>query len=83
MEYKKKKEIPLQLISTAANMINANLGIQAILITRPFQLMPPFMPPLLVPPEAIGSAGKFKKQSTKNAAVAQGNQKKQVKSKKK
>lgn len=47
-EFKKKKELPLEFGAAAVNMINANAGMNCIFLIRPFNLLPPFMPPLLV-----------------------------------
>lgn len=43
--YKKKKEIPMEYAAVVMNMINANAGMNSVFITRPFNLLPPFMPP--------------------------------------
>lgn len=51
-EFKKKKEVPADLGAAAINMINANCGMNSIFLIRPFNLLPPFMPPLLVQQEA-------------------------------
>ena len=45
--YEKKKEFPADLGTDVLNMINANASINAIFIIRPFNLFPPFTPPLL------------------------------------
>ena len=47
-EFKKKKEVPADLATVAVNMINANAGMNSIFILRPFNMLPPFMPPMLV-----------------------------------
>ncbi len=41
----KKKEIPSELGANAINMINANSAVNALMITRPFNLMPHYLPP--------------------------------------
>lgn len=41
----KKKEIPSELAANAINMINANAAVSALIITRPFNLMPHYLPP--------------------------------------
>ena len=48
-EHKKKKTIPNEIGATAINMINANAGLNAVFLIRPFNLLPPFMPPMIVP----------------------------------
>jgi len=47
VEYKKAKIIPMEFGATAINMINANAGMNSIFLLRPFNLLPPFMPPLI------------------------------------
>ena len=44
-EYKKRKSIPPEYGSVVVNMINASAGLNGIFLLRPFNLMPPFMPP--------------------------------------
>jgi hypothetical protein len=44
-QWKKKKEITPELGANAINMINANAAVNALLITRPFNLMPHYLPP--------------------------------------
>ncbi len=52
-EFKKKKELPPELGAAVINMINANAGMNSIFLVRPFNLLPPFMPPIMVmEPEA-------------------------------
>jgi hypothetical protein len=46
-EYKKKKAVPMEFGATAINMINANAGMNSIFLLRPFNMLPPFMPPLI------------------------------------
>lgn len=48
VEFKKKKELPPEYGANAVNMINANAGMNCIFLIRPFNLLPPFMPPLMV-----------------------------------
>ena len=47
--YKKKKALPPELGAGVINMINANAGLNSIFLIRPFNLIPPFMPPALAP----------------------------------
>ncbi len=47
VEYKKAKIVPMEFGATAINMINANAGMNSIFLLRPFNLLPPFMPPLI------------------------------------
>ncbi len=47
VEYKKKKIIPMEYGAAAINMINANAGMNSIFMLRPFNMLPPFMPPLI------------------------------------
>ncbi len=49
----KKKIITPELGMNVLNEINANVGVNSIFLMRPFNLMPPFMPPLVVPPEEV------------------------------
>ena len=46
-EYKKKKVIPSEYGASVLNMINASAGLNSIFLIRPFNLLPPFMPPLI------------------------------------
>jgi hypothetical protein len=46
-EYKKKKSLPNEYGSSVINMINASAGLNSIFLIRPFNLLPPFMPPLI------------------------------------
>ncbi|MBU0592093.1 MAG: hypothetical protein ABIJ10_03840 [Candidatus Micrarchaeota archaeon] len=48
-EYSKSRKLPVSMVGNALNMINANVGINSLLILRPFKLVPPFMPPPIVP----------------------------------
>lgn len=45
--YEKENEFPADLGTDVLNMINANASINAIFLIRPFNLFPPFTPPLL------------------------------------
>jgi hypothetical protein len=46
-EHKKKKVLPMEYGVRVVNMINANVGMNSIFFIRPFNLLPPFMPPLI------------------------------------
>ncbi|MEW6035268.1 MAG: hypothetical protein AB1529_01530 [Candidatus Micrarchaeota archaeon] len=46
-DFKKKKSMSMEFGATAINMINANAGMNSIFLVRPFNLLPPFMPPLI------------------------------------
>jgi hypothetical protein len=46
-EHKKTKRLPMEHGARVINMINANVGLHSIFLIRPFNLMPPFMPPML------------------------------------
>ncbi|MBU0532443.1 hypothetical protein KKB44_03035 [Candidatus Micrarchaeota archaeon] len=46
-EFKKKKILPMEYGARVINMINANAGMNSIFLIRPFNLLPPFMPPLI------------------------------------
>ena len=46
-EYKKRKALPPEYGATVLNMINASAGLNSIFLIRPFNLLPPFMPPLI------------------------------------
>lgn len=46
-EYKKTKLLPMEYGASAINMINANAGVNSIFLVRPFNMLPPFMPPVL------------------------------------
>jgi len=48
----KKKEIPSDLAANAINTINANAAVSALLITRPFNLLPHYLPPPVFVPAA-------------------------------
>ena len=47
-EHKKKKPLPPELVGAALNMINANAGMNSVFLVRPFNMLPPYMPPPLV-----------------------------------
>ncbi len=47
-EFKKKKEMPIEFGAAAINTINATAGMNCVFIIRPFNLLPPFMPPVMV-----------------------------------
>jgi hypothetical protein len=47
-DFKKKKELPVEFGAAAINMINANAGMNSIFLIRSFNLLPPFMPPIMV-----------------------------------
>ncbi|MFH1684755.1 MAG: hypothetical protein ABH983_00455 [Candidatus Micrarchaeota archaeon] len=47
LTYKKTKKLPFEVAGEVLNMINANAGMNAIFLIRPFNLLPPFMPPLI------------------------------------
>ena len=47
-DYAKTKKISVEYAGRALNAINASAGINALTMIRPFNLMPHFMPPLLV-----------------------------------
>lgn len=57
-EYKKKKTLPMEFGVSALNMINANAGMNSIFLIRPFNLLPPFMPPMIKGPEKAEKAAK-------------------------
>ena len=58
--FKKRKRLPMEYGATVLNMINANAGLNSVFIIRPFNLLPPFMPPLISEEFDI-SKGKIKK----------------------
>jgi hypothetical protein len=47
LEFTKKKFLPMEHGASVINMINANAGMNSIFLIRPFNLLPPFMPPLI------------------------------------
>lgn len=49
----KKKVLPPELGANVVNVINANVGMNSVFLTRPFNLAPPFMPPVVAPPETL------------------------------
>lgn len=58
IEYKKGKIVPMEFGATAINMINANAGMNSIFLLRPFNLLPPFMPPLIATEAKISAKDK-------------------------
>jgi hypothetical protein len=60
-EYKKAKILPMEFGATAINMINANAGMNSIFLIRPFNMLPPFMPPLLATEAKVTEQSKKKK----------------------
>jgi hypothetical protein len=44
-DFKKKKALAAEFGQNVINMINASAGMNSVFITRPFNLLPPFMPP--------------------------------------
>jgi hypothetical protein len=56
-DFKKKKELPVEFGAAAINMINANAGMNSIFLIRPFNLLPPFMPPIMVVEPAAKKKG--------------------------
>jgi hypothetical protein len=58
IEYKKAKIVPMEFGATAINMINANAGMNSIFLLRPFNLLPPFMPPLIATEAKIAAKDK-------------------------
>lgn len=71
LEFNKKKYLPMEHGASVINMINANAGMNSIFLIRPFNLLPPFMPPL------ITTEGKS------DSAAAKTSSKKKIKKKKK
>lgn len=71
-EFSKKKYLPMEHGASVINMINANAGMNSIFLIRPFNLLPPFMPPLIT---TEGKAEEAKAASSKKT-------KKKVKKKK-
>lgn len=64
-EYKKKKILPMEYGASVVNMINANAGLNSVFIIRPFNLMPPFMPPMLTTEPGAAPADQKKKPKKK------------------
>ena len=58
--FKKSKLLPMEYGASVLNMINANAGLNSVFIIRPFNLLPPFMPPLIAE-EFDSTTGKVKK----------------------
>jgi hypothetical protein len=52
-EFKKKKSLPEDISGNLVNMINENAGLNSVFLVRPFNLLPPFMPPMMVPAQKI------------------------------
>lgn len=46
-DFKKKKVLGMEYGANVINMINASAGLNSIFMIRPFNLLPPFMPPML------------------------------------
>lgn len=64
--WEKKKELPPDLSASAINMINANVAMTTLLLTRPFNLIPHFMPPpVFVPSGEKAPGAKPKKKAAK------------------
>ncbi len=65
-EYKKNKIVPMEFGATAINMINANAGMNSIFMLRPFNMLPPFMPPLIATEaKVVAKEGKEKEKPKK------------------
>jgi hypothetical protein len=73
LEFSRKKYLPMEHGASVINMINANAGMNSIFLIRPFNLLPPFMPPLIT---TEGKATPAKTKTKKSAS------KKKVKKKK-
>ena len=71
--FKKKKMLPMEHGAAVLNMINANAGMNSVFMIRPFNLLPPFMPPMIASepgkpaPKGIKSASVPKKTSSVKA----------------
>ncbi len=67
LEFGKKKYLPMEYGASVINMINANAGMNSIFLIRPFNLLPPFMPPLITTEgrEAAAKTTSTKKTSKK------------------
>ncbi len=63
--WEKKKEVPPEMGAEAVNMINANVSITALMLTRPFNLLPHFMPPPIFVPSMGAPARAMKKKTAK------------------
>ena len=59
LEFGRKKYLPMEHGASVINMINANAGMNSIFMIRPFNLLTPFMPPLITT-EAKAASGKTK-----------------------
>lgn len=64
-EFKKKKFLPMEFGASVINMINANAGMNSIFLIRPFNLIPPFMPPLITTEGSSKSAPAKKRKRKK------------------
>jgi len=60
-QYKKSKVLPMEYGASVINMINANAGVNSIFLIRPFNMLPPFMPPVLAKPAPKPKKKKGKK----------------------
>lgn len=60
-EFKKKKNISLDHAARLINVINANAGMNAVFMLRPFAIVPPFMPPPMIKEPAPSKTAKPKK----------------------
>jgi hypothetical protein len=49
-EFKKRKSLPVEYGQDVINLINASAGLNSVFLVRPFNLMPPFMPPPIAGP---------------------------------
>jgi hypothetical protein len=65
LTYKKTKKLPFEVAGEVLNMINANAGMNAIFLIRPFNLLPPFMPPLITPESVEPKRVKMKSKKKK------------------
>ncbi|MBD3210884.1 hypothetical protein GF318_05895 [Candidatus Micrarchaeota archaeon] len=63
--FKKKKVMPMEYGARVVNMINANAGMNSIFLIRPFNLLPPFMPPMLTTEPSQERTVQKKKKSKK------------------
>jgi len=65
LTYKKTKKLPFEIAGEVLNMINANAGMNAIFLIRPFNMLPPFMPPLITKETAAPKTVKMKSRKSK------------------
>jgi len=65
LTYKKTKKLPFDVAGEVLNMINANTAMNAIFLIRPFNLLPPFMPPLVTKESVEPKTVKMKSRKTK------------------